>query len=303
MDVRLRELERAASGGDVSAMREIVLEHVRGGRFDSALPWCRQVLSRCAFGDENYFFVRSILVSHGVLVLAHNRGSGKGKRAVFSLFGVPCSVPNFVNGRFKNWTSLRLDFCWDKKRFGSFTQQGIARTLKGLEKVGKRDSRVLPSAMYYHWCLRFLNALPKGGDRDSVLKLFQNDFQKWVLTSTRVFYGKQKIEHLYKMPDSPAKLTVSFELMGTPREAYLRDLGEEGENIARAIFGADESIVDLDQLYVHLGAQNGVYIWRLNQRGERAVGLGFGIYSFNVIVASIGIRPLRLVSAKIFHRK
>jgi len=306
MDYDLRDLERAAAGGDVDAMLGLIRMYVRSGRFGDVLPLCKDVLSVCSFGDENYFFVRSVLVSHGVFVLFHTRGVSEDKRDVFSLFGVPCNVPNFVKGRFKNWTNLRLDFCWDKKRFGSgrFTQKDIAKNLNGLEKAKKRDFRVLPSAMYYHWCVRFVYSLPEGGDRDTALKLFKDDFRKWVLTSTRVFYGKQKIEHLYKMPDSPAKMTVGFELMGIPIEAYLRDsrlqVNDAGLNISRAVLGADESIVDLDQLYVHLGAPNGVHIWRLNQRGERAVGLGFGIYGFYVNAYVYVIRPLRLVSSRDF---
>jgi len=216
MDKRLRELERAAAQGDVDATVGLIRKYVRAGSFGDALPLCSNILSVCAFGDENYSFVRSVLVSHGVFVLFHTRGSEKDERDVFSLFGVPCNVPNFKNNKFVNWTNLRLDFCWDAKRFGSFTQKDIAKNLQNLEKAKKRDSRVLPSAMYYHWCVRFLHGLPKGGDRDSALKSFQSDFHAWVLTSTRVFYGKRKIEHLYKMPDSPAKLTVSFELRGAP---------------------------------------------------------------------------------------
>jgi len=109
---------------------------------------------------------------------------------------------------------------------------------------------------------------------------------------------------LYKMPDSPAKLTVSFELRGAPTNEYLDNLGEEGQNIARAILGADEPMADIDQLYVDIGASDRVRIWRFTRKGEqRAVGLDFGIYVFNVYAGIVGSRPLRLVSAKIFHSK
>jgi len=294
----LREFERLASTGDPGALVRLSVVHMRNGRYEDAL--C--ALSHSSFFDlGEYRAARDGFVRSGGRVLFH-RIDG---REVFSLYGVPCHKPVFKNGSFVRFVHFETDFHWDKDLFRDgkkqrFTQQDM------MKRVKKLGDRVLPSVMYYHWCIKFLYDLTRAGDvsdeqrerAKSALDIFVDTFKRvWVLTSTRISYGGQKIEHLYGMPEGIGKFEVNFELMGS--SGYLLGLADEGLDIARAMFGARQNVVNLNQMYVNLGVQNGIYIWRLNQHGERAVSLGFSISSFNVGVIDVN-RPVRLVSAKNF---
>jgi len=295
----LREFERLASIGDPGALVRLSVVHMRNGRYEDAL--C--ALSHSSFFDlGEYRAARDGFVHSGGRVLFH-RIDG---RDVFSLYGVFCHKPVFKNGRFVRFVDFEMDFHWDKDMFRDgkkqrFTQQDMVKRVK------KLGGRVLPSAMYYHWCIKFLYDLTRAGDvsyeqrerAKSALDIFVDTFKHvWVLTSTRVSYGGQKIEHLYGMPEGIGKFEVNFELMGN--SGYLLSLADEGVDIAKAMLGARQNVANLNQMYVNLGGQKGVYIWRSNQRGERAVGLGFIFDGFDVDAYISVNGPVRLVSSKNF---
>ncbi len=149
-----------------------------------------------------------------------------------------------------------------------YTQDGHIKKMK----IGDYGEWTIPDAPLYHASV-FAVSGQKGELADKVKKMFREDFDEWVMTSSRVLYrpeGLDKIIHRFGHVDEYAQdvALVGPDMFITPTSNCA--------GAVSALLGTN-NIAEVERVYTELTGMK-PYLWRVDQKTklntERAVVLG-----------------------------